>query len=153
MEEKEYLKTWFKGFSNSLELLATAERQKIMCQCGKAWAEEEILGVYRQAYKAAGGDLMKTIRLLQDAFSPDIIYEPVDESGIPENKCFDVMYFRCVCELVKAKYVESPFFCESTRQSLLFVWEELVGKGNVSVETKQTILNDANSCIFRITFR
>lgn len=153
MEENEYLKAWFKGFSNSLELISTAERQKVMCQCGKSWAEAEILSVYQQAYNASGGDLMKTIRLLQDAFSPNIIYEPVDEFGIPEGKCFDVMYFCCVCDLVKARYVDSPFFCESTKQSLLFVWEELVGKGNVSVETKQTILNGSNSCIFRVTFR
>ena len=58
-KENEYLKAWFKGFSNSLELISTAERQKIMCQCGKSWAEAEILSVYQQAYNASGGDLMK----------------------------------------------------------------------------------------------
>ena len=153
MKEKDYLKAWFKGFSASLENLTTSERQKIMCQCGKTCAEEEILSVYKDAFKASNGNLIKTVRIVQDYFSPNIMYEPVDEFGVPENKCFDVIYFSCVCTLVNKKYVNNSFFCESTKQSLLFVWEELVGKGNVSVETKQTILNGSNSCIFRITFR
>lgn len=152
-KQKQFLDFWFNGFSNYLEALVSPERQKLMQHCGKACADSFIMQVYKNAWTESKGDIAACIRITLETLSPDVIYEPVEEDGLPSDKCYDVIYPHCLCELVNKKYIETPLQCECSRQNLLYVWESLLGKGNVSVETKKTILSGDKCCIFRITFR
>lgn len=151
--KKDFFDHWFNGFSSSMTLLSSDERAKVMTQCGKACAEAYTNEVFQKAWKNAEGDISKCIRSIQVELAPDMIFEPVDEPGIPEGKCYDVVYNHCLCELVSKGFVTSPTQCECSRQGMLYNWESLVGKGNVSVETKQTILGGAKNCILRIMLR
>ena len=152
-EQNPFFLSWFKGFSNYLDALVSPERQKLMQHCGKACADSFIMQVYKNAWTEAKGDIAACIRIVLESLSPDVIYEPVEEDGLPSDKCYDVMYPHCLCELVNQHYIDTPLQCECSRQGLLYVWESLLGKGNVSVETKKTILSGDKCCIFRITFR
>lgn len=148
-----FLQAWFKGFSASLDLISTAERQKVFAQCGKACSEYSTKELYTNSWAESDGNLSKCVRLIQEQLAPDVLYEPVDEAGIPANKCFDVVYSHCACPLVAENFMSSPVLCECSRQKLLHNWESVVGKGNVGVETKQTIIGGSSTCVMRVTFR
>ncbi|MCQ2579548.1 MAG: hypothetical protein MJ159_02485 [Treponemataceae bacterium] len=152
-KQKQFLDYWFSGFSDYLDVLVLPERQKLMAHCGKACADSYVMQIYQDAWKSSSGNITACIRLVHEKLAPDIIYEPVDESGVPSGKSFDVMYTHCRCELVNNKYISTPLQCECSRQNLLYIWETLLGKGNVSVERKKTILSGDSCCIFRVTFR
>ena len=149
----QFLESWFKGFSNYLDSLVSTERQKLMQHCGKACAESFILGVYQKAWAESKGDINACIRMILEELAPEVMYEPVEEDGVPSDKCYDVVYTHCLCELVNSKFIDTPLQCECSRQNLLYVWETLLGKGNVSVEMKKTILSGDSCCVFRVTFR
>ncbi len=149
----QFLESWFKGFSNYLDALVSTERQKLMQHCGKACAESFVLSIYKKAWAESKGDINACIRMVLEGLAPEVMYEPVEEDGVPTDKCYDVVYTHCLCELVNNKFIDTPLQCECSRQNLLYIWETLLGKGNVSVEMKKTILGGDSCCVFRVTFR
>jgi len=153
IKQKQFLNFWFKGISSYVDALVSPERQKFMQHCGKACADSCDMQIYQKAWAVSQGNLTSCIRQVHKKLTPEVIYVLVDEFGIPAEKCFDVMYTHCRCALVNNKFVETPLQCECSRQNLLYIWESLLGKGNVSVERKQTILSGDKYCVFRITFR
>lgn len=150
---QESLSAWFKGFEAALEVLASDERKKLMAHCGKSYASLSLEAIFKKSWEESNNNLPQCIRLIQKCCAPEFLYEPVDEPGVPEEKCYDVIIPHCTCALVTEGFVSNPLMCECTKEMFLSAWESVFGKGNVSVEKKQTILGGASTCILRCTFR
>lgn len=46
-----------------------------------------------------------------------------------------------------------PNFCECSRQSVLYILENLLPEKTITVETTGTVLNGADKCTFRVTVK
>ena len=67
-----------------------------------------------------------------------------------EEWVYEIGYPRCLCPQVDAGFVVAPTHCECSRQSILFVYEELIPDKTVRVETLGTVLEGASECRFRV---
>ena len=60
-------------------------------------------------------------------------------------------YPRCLCPQVEAGFTAAPTHCECSRQSILYVLEELLPGRKIEVETLMTVLGGGPECRFRVT--
>ena len=70
---------------------------------------------------------------------------------VEPGRVYEIGYPRCLCPQVDAGFVNAPTHCECSRQSILFVYRELIPDKTVRVETLGTVLSGAAECRFRIT--
>ena len=77
----------------------------------------------------------------------EFFHGEVVESG----HVYIVGYPRCVCPEAMNAPVTDPNFCECSRQSVLYVLEELLPGRKIEVETLHTALTGAENCRFRVT--
>lgn len=59
-------------------------------------------------------------------------------------------YPRCLCPQVDAGFVDSAAHCECSRQSILYVLEELLPGRDIRVEELETVLSGGEKCRFRV---
>ena len=69
---------------------------------------------------------------------------------IEPGRVYEVGYPRCLCPQVDAGFVDSPAHCECSRQSILYVMEELLPGKDIRVEELETVLSGGRECRFRI---
>ena len=70
---------------------------------------------------------------------------------IEPGHVYEIGYPRCVCEKAQAEKDADPNFCECSRQSILYVYENLIPEKHVTVETIETALTGGSKCRFRVT--
>ena len=69
---------------------------------------------------------------------------------IEPGRVYEVGYPRCLCPQVDAGFVDSAAHCECSRQSILYVLEELLPGKDIRVEELETVLSGGRECRFRI---
>lgn len=69
---------------------------------------------------------------------------------VEKGRVYEIGYPRCLCPLVDAGFVQAPTHCECSRQSILYVLQELLPGKTVRVETIETVLSGAGKCRFRV---
>lgn len=109
-------------------------------QCVKGFVLEEL----RRQFLECGGDLDRQyVRYgRSEYFFADII-EP--------GRVYEIGYPRCLCPQVEAGFVGAPTHCECSRQSIIYVMQELLPGKTVRVETLRTVLSGGAECRFRVT--
>ena len=70
---------------------------------------------------------------------------------VEPGRVYEIGYPRCLCPQVDAGFVKAPTHCECSRQSILFVYRELIPDRTVRVETLRTVLAGDSECRFRVT--
>ncbi len=70
---------------------------------------------------------------------------------IEPGHVYEIGYPRCVCQKTQAEKDADTNFCECSRQSILYVYENLILDKNVTVEILETALGDGGKCRFRVT--
>lgn len=70
---------------------------------------------------------------------------------IEPGHIYEIGYPRCVCQKALEEKKSDKNFCECSRQSILYVYENLIPNKNVTVETIETELRDGGKCRFRVT--
>ena len=105
--------------------------------------QDVVLAELRRQFEECGCDLDKQYAKYNrsEYFFADIV-EP--------GRVYEIGYPRCLCPQVDAGFVVAPTHCECSRQSILFVYEELIPDKTVRVETLGTVLEGASECRFRV---
>lgn len=108
--------------------------------CVKRFALPEL----RRQFEECGRDLDRQYARYgrSEYFFADIV-EP--------GRVYEIGYPRCLCPMVEAGFVKAPVHCECSRQSILYVYRELIPGKSVRVETLRTVLSGASECRFRVT--
>lgn len=70
---------------------------------------------------------------------------------VEPGRVYEMGYPRCLCPMVDAGFVEAPSHCECSRQSILYVLQELLPGRTIRVETLGTVLSGGTECRFRVT--
>jgi hypothetical protein len=138
-----FWKYWFSGFQASLNQIDENSRKQIFKECGKACSNSYTKQVYLNAKNNSGNE-EEFIEELRKAF-PEIEIEVIEKEHL-----YQITYKYCACDLVTKKYINTPYLCECSKNSLLYNWEVILGEGNVKVESVQTILAGAPCCQFKV---
>ena len=70
---------------------------------------------------------------------------------VPDRE-YNVYFPKCSCDLHTAGGVNTPKLCECSRQSVIYVGENIWKGEPFRVEQVETILSGARECKFRILF-
>lgn len=70
---------------------------------------------------------------------------------IEPGHVYEIGYPRCVCMKAQADKNADANFCECSRQSIMYVYENLIPNKTVSVEIIETALRGGNRCRFKVT--
>lgn len=118
-------------------------RAKLYRPCAVNCVKDVVLAELRRQFEECGCDLDKQYAKYNrsEYFFADIV-EP--------GRVYEIGYPRCLCPQVDAGFVAAPTHCECSRQSILFVYEELIPDKTVRVETLGTVLEGASECRFRV---
>ena len=143
--DTEFFCLWLKGFEKGLDAIDFDGRSSLLKQCAKQCADTGVLQSYQELHKAVQGD--------RDAF-----YSAMGELGgvrgevvVPDRE-YNVYFPRCFCDLHTAGGVNTPKLCECSRQSIIYVGENIWKGESFRVEQVETVLSGARECKFRIIF-
>lgn len=70
---------------------------------------------------------------------------------IEPGHIYEVGFPKCVCAEVLSGNVKDSAHCECSRQSVLYVLENLLPDNKITVEKIETILSGAEKCRFRVS--
>lgn len=119
-------------------------RERLYRPSAENCVRDVVLTELRRQFEECGCDLDKQYAKYNrsEYFFADII-EP--------GRVYEIGYPRCLCPQVDAGFVKAPTHCECSRQSILFVYRELIPDRTVRVETLRTVLAGDSECRFRVT--
>lgn len=140
----ENLKHWFKGFENAIAHMKQPERESFFCECGKNCADRWVLSLYQNLYNQVNGDMDIFFAAINNA-------EDVKGEIIEPGKRYNLFFKKCTCGLHNEGYVNSPFLCECSKQSIIYVFNSIRPNRNLDVEICSTVLRGGEECKFSIT--
>ena len=135
---------WFSGFAKGLDEMDAGSRSALLRQCAVCCADTGVLQSYKKLYLTVNGD--------RDAF-----YERLSELGnvsgevVVPQKEYRVRFPECGCDLHNDCGVDTPALCECSRQSILYVAEN-VWNDSARVIPEETVLSGGRECRFRLVF-
>ncbi len=141
----DFFKEWLKGFEKGLDELDESGRRCLLKNCAKSCADTGILEMYRKHNRDVGGD--------RDEFYKQIhVFKGVRGEIVRPQKEYFLIYPECLCDLHTSCGINTASLCECSRQSILYVGEEIWGKDTFTVENMGTVLSGSRECRFRIVF-
>ena len=119
-------------------------REKLYRPSAVNCVKDVVLTELRRQFEECGCDLDRQYAIYNrsEYFFADIV-EP--------GRVYEIGYPRCLCPQVEAGFVNAPTHCECSRQSILYVYGELIPDKTVRVETLRTVLAGDSECRFRVT--
>ena len=119
-------------------------REKLYRPSAVNCVKDVVLTELRRQFEECGCDLDRQYAKYNrsEYFFADIV-EP--------GRVYEIGYPRCLCPQVEAGFVNAPTHCECSRQSILYVYGELIPDKTVWVETLRTVLAGDSECRFRVT--
>ena len=136
---------WLKGFGAGLDDMDQNSRSCLLRQCAKSCADTGVLQAYRKLYQTVKGDRNAFYARLGD------VGNVRGEVVVPDREYY-VCFPACSCDLHTAGGVNTPRLCECSRQSIIYVGEQVWKGSSFRVEQVETILSGARECKFRIVF-
>jgi len=140
MNEKEFFKTLECGIAK----LPQAEQAQIFRPCAVNCASEYVLKEMRRQFEECGCSLDAQYKKYGNT---EYFYANIIESG----HIYEMGYPKCFCPLVASGFVQSAVHCECSRQSIIYVLQNLLPGKDIKVETIETVLSGAPKCKFRVT--
>ncbi|HPR16696.1 MAG TPA: hypothetical protein PLD62_00450 [Candidatus Cloacimonadota bacterium] len=140
----ENLKHWFTGFEKAIAQMKQQERESLFSECGKNCADRWVLNIYRDLFGKVNGDLDIFFAAINNA-------EGVRGEVIEPGKKYNLYFEKCFCGMHNEGYLNSPFLCECSRQSVLYVFKTLLPEKNFGVELCSTVLQGGDECKLTIT--
>lgn len=137
-------KAFYRMLEEMIGRLPADERAVLYRPCAEACVRDGVLAEMRRQFEECGCDLDRqyakygrTSFFLADVIEPGRVYE--------------IGYPRCLCPQVEAGFVSAPTHCECSRQSILFVLQELLPGRTIEVDVLETVLAGSSRCRFRVT--
>lgn len=114
---------------------------------------------YEQAVACVRGYVLPAQRALYEQYQGDfdrIYTEGMDSDTymgrvLEPGHVYELGYRRCTCPKVLSGEVTDPAHCECTRQSILYILNQLEPETDFQAEILGTILRGSEDCRFRIT--
>ena len=105
---------------------------------------ETVLPVQAAQFRACGCDLDAQYRKYGDTES---FFAKVLQPG----RLYEVGYPKCVCPEVLGGETADAAHCECSRQSVLYILEQLLPERHITVRTVETVLGGGTCCRFAVT--
>lgn len=137
-------RTFYRMLEENIEKLPDDVRAALYRPCAVNCVKDAVLTELRRQFEECGCDLDSQYARYgrSEYFFADIV-EP--------GRVYEIGYPRCLCPQAEAGFVQAPGHCECSRQSILFVYRELLPGKTVRVETLGTVLLGDAECRFRVT--
>ena len=105
---------------------------------------ETVLPVQRAQFEACGRSLDAQYQKYGDT---EVFFARVLQPG----HRYEVGYPQCVCPEVREGAVTDAAHCECSRQSVLYILEQLLPEKRITVQTVETVLGGGSRCRFAVT--
>ncbi|MDO5521755.1 MAG: hypothetical protein Q4G58_14775 [bacterium] len=142
-EQIRQVQVYFQTMEENIEKLPKEEQEKIYRTCAINCVKDSVLVEQRKWMKECNGDM--DLMYEQHAKSEYYAYRIIERGHI-----YEIEYPRCLCYMKHAGFAKSEVHCECSRQSILYILNELFPEKSVKVERIQTVLGGADKCVFRI---
>jgi len=109
-----------------------------------ACVKDYVLPAQIKLYQSCGGNLNK---IYGEAMNGNGYFGKVIEPG----HIYELGYEKCTCQKVLKGQISDPEHCNCSRQSILYILNQLEPDTIFSVEILETVLQGADHCRFRIT--
>ena len=121
------------------------ERRRILIYRAKAinCVKDTVLPTQRQQFEECGSSLDAQYEKYGDT---DAFFATVIEPG----HIYEVGYPKCVCPEVLSGAITDAAHCECSRQSVLYILEQLLPGRHISVNILDTVLRGGDVCRFRV---
>lgn len=102
-----------------------------------------VLERQKELFASCGRDLDRFYGQEDDALYGYRVIEP--------GRVYELRYHKCTCGKVLSGQITSREQCECSRQSILYVLEQLKPEAHFEVELLESVLRGDGNCRFRIT--
>ena len=141
----EFFTGWFGTLEKGLEKLNEQECACLFSECAKTCSWYVVNYMYRKLFDDCGGDLDRFFGRLHEI-------ENVEGKVIEPGKAYEIIFKKCECPVHTEAKIKSPRLCICSKESMTWVFKDLVPGRNFKLEQISTILADADVCRHRITF-
>ena len=143
-DNQQQVKSFYRILEEGIAKLPADVRGALYRPCAVDCVKDVVLTELRRQFEECGCDLDRQYAKYNrsEYFFADIV-EP--------GRVYEIGYPRCLCPQVEAGFVNAPTHCECSRQSILYVYGELIPDKTVRVETLRTVLAGDSECRFRVT--
>ena len=134
---------FYRMLEETIGRLPAEMRARLYRPCAEACVRDGVLVELRRQFEECGCDLDRQYAKYGRTpyFFADVI-EP--------GKVYEMGYPHCLCPQVEAGFTAVPTHCECSRQSILYVLQELLPGRVIEVETLGTVLAGGKECRFRV---
>ena len=135
---------YFQEIEENISKLPLNEQEIIYRSCAINCVKDSVLMEQKRQYEECNGDM-------------DLIYTKYSNTEyyfrriIEPGHIYEMGYPKCLCYLYDTGLLKNPVHCECSRQSVLYILQELAPNKKISVEIIDTVLAGAKECTFRIT--
>ena len=138
-----FFENWFHSLDKGLEKLSPQECRCLFSECAAQCGKDALKYLYQNLFEDCNGNLDVFFSRLKEIKG---VNGRVFESGCS----YEILFESCNCDLHTEANMNSARLCECSRQSLLWVMEQLVPDRSLSIEKIETILGGAKQCRFSI---
>lgn len=146
MAEQSRNRAFYQTLEEAIGQLPADVRARLYRPCAEACVRDGVLVELRRQFEECGCDLDR--QYAKYGRTP-FFFADVIEPG----RVYEMGYPRCLCPQVEAGFVAAPTHCECSRQSILYVLEELMPGRAIEVVTLGTVLAGGAECRFRVTVK
>lgn len=106
--------------------------------------KDYVLPEQRKMWEEAGKDFDT---LYGNRLNSEMYFSSIIEPGY----LYELGYHKCTCPKVLDGMCKDPEHCECTKQSILYILNDLAPEKKIEVEIIETILRGGDKCRFRIS--
>ena len=140
----EQAQAFYRILEETIGKLPADVREKLYRPSAENCVKGVVLAELRRQFEECGCDLDRQYAKYNRS---EYFFAEIVEPG----RVYEIGYPRCLCPMVDAGFVAAPTHCECSRQSILYVYQELIPGKTVRVEMLGTVLSGAPECRFRVT--
>lgn len=143
--DTKFFNKWFAGINEGLEKMNTEECTRLFSKCAQQCASDALKYLYKDLFAQCNGDLDKFFSRVNEQ-------KDLDGKVIESGKIYELVFTKCGCPLYTDANIKSNRLCECSRQSMIYVFENLVPDRKFKIECIETVLSGSNRCCHRIIF-
>ena len=142
-QDLELARNYFDDIEKQISLLPKDQQGLVFKRCAANCVTKYVLPVLKSRCETCEGNLDL---FFSEKENSEYSFQKVVEQG----RVYEMGYPKCFCFMHSMGFAESKTHCECSRQSIIFVLQELFPDTDFTVETIGTILGGADKCTFRI---
>lgn len=108
--------------------------------------KDTVLPIQRAQFEECGCDLDEQYKKYGNT---EMLIAKIIEPG----HIYEIGYPKCVCDEVLSGKVTDVSHCECSRNSVLYILQDLLPDKDIQVEIIHTVLGGAEDCRFKVTVR